>query len=184
MTSNFLTKVVVPVQAMVQYSIKSDYDIHQLIYAIFSGDPRLRFSYDSKKAGDLVILVHHTIEAQSIPGIVVMTRDAPEFKDGATVYFRLDANPSINRARSNVRYVPESDLEKEAWLLKRDLGLEIIHLDMHFLDCRVGKGIMIPIYSFNGNARVIDSKKLMSAIASGVGRGKAFGAGMLQVRLA
>jgi len=183
MKNNYMTKITVLEDKVRRGFFSDDYGIHKFVYAIFSGDERIKFSYNLKDGGDLIILAYHSCEAQPMEGVTIMTKELSFPKLGSQIAFRLDGNPSVNKARSNKRYIPASDEAKEQWLLSKDLGLEIHSVEFEQVDCRTGKGICIPLYRYSGRAIVKDAEKLQQAMITGVGRGKAFGAGMLLIQL-
>ena len=107
-------------------------------------------------------------------------------KDGTTWYFRIVANPvkydsGLGKLRAHV-----SAKYAEEWFIKKaeSNGFEVKALSantpqMHSFRKRDGNNVRIVKTAFSGTLTVTDSEKIKNALVNGIGKGKAYGAGML-----
>lgn len=105
--------------------------------------------------------------------------------------FRLTANPTVSRAREGMRgkrYAHITPFYQKHWLLEQsgrrgfsveEDAYEVVHC--RWLRFRKGGGSMVSLLSvtFEGELTVTDPALLRKTLTEGVGRGKAYGMGLL-----
>ena len=108
---------------------------------------------------------------------------------GARVRFLLHANAvrTVNRTgedgktRTHRADVPEE--QREQWLLDRTVSFftDVAVQDPEVSSSRLGRKAKLLTVSFTGTATVTDPQALAETVRAGVGRGKAYGCGLLTV---
>lgn len=148
----------------------------------------------------------HVVSDTGLPEHPVQTRDYTPFLNrldkGQTWNFRLTANPvrsvrTDDRQTTTKRTAQLTVAGQTKWLLERQerLGFEVMQttrdhdLMVHnqrglWFDKRergTGEHNRVPLYSvtYDGRLRVTDPEALRSALVSGIGKGKAYGCGLL-----
>ena len=123
------------------------------------------------------------------------TRDYTPFlqriTEGSKWQFRLTANPTVSRAREGMRgkrYAHITPFYQKQWLLeqsgRRGFSLEENAFEVvyrRWLRFRKGGGSVVTLLSvtFEGELSVTDPALLRKTLTEGVGRGKAYGMGLL-----
>lgn len=148
----------------------------------------------------------HVASEAGCPGQPVQTRDYTPLLDrlekGQVWNFRLAANPvrSVRTDDAQTTTKPTAQLTvagQTKWLLERQgrLGFEVLRtsqdheLSVHSRrglwfdkrERRTGKENRVPLYSvtYDGRLRVTDAEALRHALVSGIGKGKAYGCGLM-----
>ncbi len=123
---------------------------------------------------------------------------SPRFTMGQHLDFRLLANPTRkidtktrpNGERSNGNRLPVSDDQLYPWLARRadaagftvDEAATTIHTGYVYVNkAREDRGQRLRSARFDGLLEVTDPQRLVEAVASGIGSGKAFGFGLLSL---
>ena len=123
------------------------------------------------------------------------TRDYAPFlqriTEGSRWQFRLTANPTVSRTREGMRgkrYAHITPFYQKQWLLEQsgrrgfpleENAFEVVH--SRWLRFRKGGGPVVSLLSvtFEGELTVTDPALLRKTLTEGVGRGKAYGMGLL-----
>lgn len=107
-------------------------------------------------------------------------------ENGTTWNFRIVANPSKRESGGGKIRAHVSPNYAEEWFLKKaeENGFDVKDLfvgepDGHYFKKRDGNSVHIVKTVFTGTLTVTDSEKIRNALVNGIGRGKAYGAGML-----
>ncbi len=178
---------------------------HDLVWNLFADDPGAARDFLYREAGQGRFLIVSSREPNGSPDVwVTRTRPyTPALAAGERYGFSLRANPTVSlsrpgRARSHRADVmmeakrkkgaPLTPEEREAvaldWLQARGDGLGV-----RFERDRCGvmrqdrstlpRGISLAVVDYDGELTVEAPERLREALTAGVGRGKAFGMGLL-----
>ncbi|MFN5515935.1 MAG: type I-E CRISPR-associated protein Cas6/Cse3/CasE [Cyanobacteriota bacterium] len=150
------------------------------------------------ESDSLIILVQSTIapDWERLPGGYLTAVRVKSFdwspqvlKPGNLYQFRLQANPSKRDSKTRKIIGFYQQEEQLNWLLNRSesWGFRCLDVDPVPLPNTYGKKrnqsgkISIHAVLFQGTLQVIDSDKLISALTTGIGRGKSYGCGLLSI---
>lgn len=179
-------------QAVKILDLKDMYAIHKAIYNLFPGDSRNFLYYDQGgRYGCREILIL-SAEQPLVPVIgTIQSKKIPEgFLEHGQYAFQVMINP-VMRKKGNARPIPiitRSALEP--WFLSRqqDWGFEVFPQSLEISDLGVQEivksnmTITLNKAVFRGVLIVSDAGKFKRSFEQGIGRGKAFGFGLLQLR--
>lgn len=133
------------------------------------------------------------------PGVVniqtvddVLGRLGDRTSVGSQVRFMIRANPVRRNSGSNRRVPITDEQEMLDWMIRslspalevereEHSGLPELMLDREPVVKVEPRGIFFNSASFWGSARITDAERFQTMVAEGVGRGRAFGLGLLQV---
>jgi len=179
-------------QAIQSLKIKDPYSMHKFVYSLFPGNQRKFLFYD--QGGDIryrkILLVSE--EQPLVPEIgriesKFITKDFLEYQRYA---FQVLLNPveQVFGSKGKVPVVGRDALR--TWFERRqdiwgfasnsedleifNLGVQIIHKD--------DRDITHNMAEFRGVLEVVDYERFKNSFTNGIGRGKAFGFGLLQIR--
>lgn len=185
--------------------------LHRRVMSLFPDDlgeqPRrsggVLFRVESAGAGMRVLIQSsQRPDVSALPdgygdvGVIGMKGLLDSLTNGMRVRYRLTANPSKQYARGHTgpgrpgqRVALHGEQAEEWWLSragKAGLALETMVMiprpDATDSGHRIkGRGMRHAVAQFDGTATVVDAATLQDAIVNGVGRGKAFGCGMLSI---
>lgn len=168
------------------------YTFHKLIYSLFPGDKR-EFLYLDKGGlyGTRSVLILSSKDPLQPDVGMIRTKIIPDFfLEQENYAFEVRLNP-VRRKTGSSRMIPvKADKDLLNWFMERqsrwginatsdslridDKGIQVI---------QKGKSRIIHNQAtFKGVLRVIDNKKFRQAFSTGLGRGKAFGFGLLQIQ--
>ena len=160
---------------------KNTYNIHKLVYSLVGSDCRPLYSY-SNTNGKLSILIKHGTTINPREGISIHTKEYACPSQGQYVIFDVTVNPTRRLTDPNGKKKRVLVEDPEQWFLDKDIGLDIHSLECEYAGLIPLKGNMkVNVFRLAGRAIVKDESKLKAAIYNGLGRGKSFGAGLLQV---
>jgi CRISPR system Cascade subunit CasE len=137
---------------------------------------------------DLGILFRHDGDMTLIQSKIPFVHDRIRFQqkeveinpiDGRDYYFRVAINAVSRKGGKRDRKV-----SPEEWFSGRDFGADFsLESAVHFPGVFESKSNKVPInrYSIGGMLTVKDSDRLRHAILEGIGRGKAWGCGLLSI---
>jgi CRISPR-associated protein Cas6/Cse3/CasE subtype I-E len=153
------------------------YQLHQLVYARFAQGGRRDFLYAPLQLPHtLAVLVRGPFDGQALPSLAAGDEAAFSLRALVTVKSRED-----NRRRPLGR---GRTAERLAWLARRggEHGFEVLQADVTVerrpFD-KPGRTAWLDVSEFNGRLRVTDAEKFAAALDGGIGKGRAFGFGML-----
>ncbi len=182
-----------------RYLLQWPYRLHSALYKAFPHDGRMLYRADhDPDAAALSVLVQHTAlapERLDLPGCLQWAPRSrvlhgSEIQAGKTYFFRLAAAPTVSEfergQRGKVRAIRDHD-GLDAWLRGKMSGAaEIVHLE-HFAPAMVRVKKPGMEYSFfrtvyQGVLACQDADALAALRASGLGRQKNMGCGLLTLR--
>ena len=179
-------------QAIQSLKIKDPYSMHKFIYSLFPGNERRFLYYD--QGGDLryrrILLVSQ--EQPLVPEIgKIESKFIPQdFLEHQRYAFQVLLNPVEQppESRGKVPVIGRDALR--AWFARRQESwgftshvdeLEIFNLGVQIIHKEEGD-ITYNMAEFRGVLEVVDGERFSDSFISGIGRGKAFGFGLLQIR--
>lgn len=167
------------------------YGIHKLVYSLFPGDKRnFLFLDKGGRYGERQILI--ISKDQPVPNTIgeIQSKIIPEsFLSYAVYAFEVKLNP-IKRLNSTGKAVPILGEENlKAWFLSRQaswgFSVELDRLEVYDTGIqkfqRGGTDILHNTATFKGILKVEDKGLFQKSFNKGMGRGKAFGFGLLQL---
>lgn len=201
----YLTRVVLDArQRSVWRLLASPSRIHGLVESAFPGARRRNlWRVDNLNGGPCLLILSEerpelTAAAEKTPGGLLTweTRDytplLERIRSGGLWQFRLTANPTVSTTRpgerGKVKACPSVPAQ-EQWLLARAEGhgfslaedaFRVTESSWHQFSKESGKVVLRGV-SFEGLLTVSDAARFREALVSGIGRGKAYGMGLLTV---
>ena len=179
-------------QAIQSLKIADPYTIHKFVYSLFPGNRRQFLYYD--QGGDLrfkrILLVSQ--EQPLVPEIgKIESKFIPDsFLDHQRYAFQVLLNPVEQPSGSN-RKVPVVNKDslrvwfsrrQESWGFTTDIDmLEIFNMGVQ-ISRKNGMDVTHNMAEFRGILEVADRECFIHSFTDGIGRGKAFGFGLLQLR--
>jgi len=173
-------------------NLKDPYAVHKLVYDLFPGDRRNFLYYDrgGDNQGRKFLILSEGQPSVSEYGIIE-SRIVPEnFLDHRIYAFQILLNP-VERKSGNKRFIPIlTRVPLYDWFMRRqeDWGiaaepesLEIFNLGVQIISAG-DREITHNKAEFRGILEVVDRGKFKHSFNYGIGRGKAFGFGLLQLR--
>ena len=171
--------------------IKDSYGLHKFIYSLFPGDNRDFLYYD--KGGDIrgrkILIISRALPEIPENVFVEIKRIPTDFFNYSTYSFQTKLNPISKESKSN-QYKPikgHGNLSRwfidhqEIWGFEVDEeSLEIVDWGVDYVITKQGE-IPFNTATFRGVLRVRDKGLFQKTFEQGIGRGKAFGFGLLQI---
>ncbi len=168
------------------------YSIHSFVYSLFPGTQRDFLYYDQKGDKYYRKLLILSKRQPLVPEVgIIESRYIPEsFLNYREYAFQILLNP-VEQLSGNKNKVPiKSKDSLLLWFLKRQESWGFV-ADMNTLDV-FNSGVQIirkddrkithNMAEFRGILRVTDRERFSLSFSDGIGRGKAFGFGLLQIR--
>lgn len=190
----FLTECWIPEQ-----KIKNPYELHQAIWSLFPNTEKREFLFSvlERQYGRGGKIILQSLQCPMMQGEDVKVLRSPknlqdlQLPNGKWLRFRLVANPTKKiRDKDNPERairVPYVVLEQqEAWLERKLAGcahvvmMDVSQMEPIYFRKKEMHGKIQPVL-FTGVLAVEDSQRLLDVMKTGVGAGKAFGLGLLQV---
>lgn len=182
--------------------LDSRYEMHRTLCRAFPGKPgRPRFLWRLEREDPVPVLLLQSPEEPELSAFpegylleahrpVPMGRFLERLERGQVVFFRLDANPV--RVRNGKRYALPDVEAHLLWLkarMEQCAGCGLVGAGTRvvwrrwFRFVKPGTGDEIKVFAvrFEGTAVVLQPDLLRNAIATGIGRGRAWGLGLLSV---
>lgn len=191
--------------AIKAYKVTDSYSIHRVVYSLFADVRTESEKNESTPSGiqfaeiggdesgrRIVILSNRTpIEGKTLIGATIHTRFIDDsFLSHALYSFKLVANPTRRDSKSR-QLIPIKDNDGiRKWLIDKtaSLGFDINPITLDVIKIEVdqflGKSnrpITLEKAHITGQLRVTDREAFMRCFSSGIGRGRAFGCGLLQI---
>lgn len=192
----YLSRFLVPKQQMLRRRIFSEYDLHKLLWTCFPDRPDEKRSFlfrcEEVSSGIQILMLSRE---QPVPiSFAVWDGTKPFsalFAVGSLFMFRLKANPVLrgNVDRKLHAITGEDALsdwlrrkgERHGFSLKSVPEFSACHLTS-FSKKQDAPQIALNIVDISGVLRVTDADAFTGAFRNGIGRGRAFGCGMLLLR--
>ena len=192
---HYLTQIFLDAKALWEHNIRDDYSIHRFVYSCFpleNDEPTGRFLYVDKGAtrGGRILLVLSEKEPSLPEGISSSTSILSEhFLSFARYAFEVELNPVKRDKNSGKRQAVIGQLNLLKWFLdhteKWGFTVDTDSLSVHSQATRrFQKGD--EKYTFNralfrGKLTVINRELFSQTFFQGIGHGKGFGFGLLQL---
>jgi len=192
---NYLTKVLLGPTALRKENIRDDYSIHRFVYSLFPLEkelPPCRFLYADKGAvqGGRVLLILSSKEPECpvyVSSSTVIIAD--HFWEFSDYRFEVELNPVRKNKFDGKRRAVTGQLELLQWFVEHSAkwGFSV---DTRFLEVeskqtrQIPKGNGTAVFNrakFRGRLHVEDKELFRTACTAGIGHGKAFGFGLLQL---
>lgn len=172
------------------------YTIHKVVYSLFpkDGDKERRFLY-AYKGGDFneqcILMLSEKKPLQSDIGNIDSKEIPREFLEQDYYGFEVQVNP-VKRDSKTGKIIPIRGSDKDAlrqWFSEKSLsfGFEIQKESLSVGDTDVlsfskeGKNVVLGKAVFTGKLKVTDRELFIKSFKNGIGKGKAFGFGLLQI---
>lgn len=173
------------------------YTIHKIVYSLFpkendeNGEKRnFLFAYQGGDFNEKRILIFSKENPIKAKNGKIETRDVPEdFLNQEFYGFQVQMNPvkCDNETKKKIAIRGKENLIK--WFSEKSssFGFEIIEDSLSVSDTNVlkfskkGKNVVLGKALFTGRLKVTDKERFRKSVEEGIGKGKAFGFGLLQV---
>lgn len=194
MSELFLTKLEITKLDQVRHKLLNEYDIHKLVYRLFCSyeNDKRKFLYfvDYGGLGNMKIIIQSAIPPVEISDEwnIKTVKIPDDFFSYRNYFFRLRFSPVIKSGRS-IKQVLTKEEDLKEWLVKRSDSLGVI-FDSSTIEKITSSKIIMPhkegniVLSYSdvtGCLAVTNREKFLNKVKNGIGAGKAFGFGLLQL---
>ena len=191
---HYLTKLFLDAAALRKGNIRDDYSIHQLVYSLFPLEQeRSRFLYADKgsvRGGRLLLVLSE--KEPNVPEYVTSatTIISENFFRFSDYRFEIDLNPVKKEKESGKRRAVTGQLDLLNWFIAHS-GKWGFQADARSLEVSIkpvrqfSKDGTVCTFNhafFRGRLHVTDQEKFRESFFAGLGHGKAYGFGLLQLR--
>lgn len=191
---HYLTKLFLDAAALRKGNIRDDYSIHRLVYSLFPLEQeRSRFLYADKgsvRGGRLLLVLSE--KKTNVPEYVTSatTIISENFFRFSDYRFEIDLNPVKKEKESGKRRAVTGQLDLLNWFIAHS-GKWGFQADARSLEVSIkpvrqfSKDGTVCTFNhafFRGRLHVTDQEKFRESFFAGLGHGKAFGFGLLQLR--
>lgn len=170
-----------------------DYTIHKLVYSLFPGSQRKFLFLD--RYGDFnsrkILMVSQENPQNPAFGRIEIKTIPENFLKAQSYAFEVRLNP-VKRANGNKKMIPVTGIPYlTEWFLGKQKNwgfnanperLEIFDTGIQEIAKDKNTTILHNKATFRGVLQVTESKKFQESFRNGIGRGKAFGFGLLQLQ--
>ncbi len=191
---HYLTKLFLDAAALRKGNIRDDYSIHRLVYSLFPLEQeRSRFLYADKgsvRGGRLLLVLSE--KEPNVPEYVTSatTIISENFFCFSDYRFEIDLNPVKKEKESGKRRAVTGQLDLLNWFIahseKWGFQADARSLEVSIKPVRqFSKDGTVCTFNhafFRGSLHVTDQEKFRESFLAGLGHGKAFGFGLLQLR--
>lgn len=191
---HYLTKLFLDTAALRKGNIRDDYSIHRLVYSLFPLEQeRSRFLYADKgsvRGGRLLLVLSE--KEPNVPEYVTSatTIISENFFRFSDYRFEIDLNPVKKEKESGKRRAVTGQLDLLNWFIahseKWGFQADARSLEVSIKPVRqFSKDGTVCTFNhafFRGSLHVTDQEKFRESFLAGLGHGKAFGFGLLQLR--
>jgi len=196
-----LSQLVISREEMLKEKIWGDYSIHRIVYSLFedqrdvlekhNGNKGSGFVYVDKnngKEGHKVIILSNRLPKKLNYGELSLKEIGPDFLMHEDYFFEILINPSY-RDHKTKKIVPiYKEDEAKKWFedkAQANWGFTVVHSDIksNVLKRFKKANHQVTIHGsyISGKLSVTDQEKFINSFKNGLGRGKAFGFGLLQL---
>ena len=190
---HYLTKLFLDAAALRKGNIRDDYSIHRLVYSLFPLEQeRSRFLYADKgsvRGGRLLLVLSE--KEPNVPGNITSatTIISENFFRFSDYRFEIDLNPVKKEKESGKRRAVTGQLDLLNWFIAHS-GKWGFQADARSLEVSIkpvrqfSKDGTVCTFNhafFRGRLHVTDQEKFRESFFAGLGHGKAFGFGLLQL---
>jgi len=188
-----ISKLFLDLQALRHYRLKDDgYALHTLIYSLFPGDERdfLYYDYGMDPYGRTILIESHASPLVPEVGSLESKRVAPEFYSHDRYGFQVLVNPVTKKNGTSLLVPVRGNEAVRKWVFDRQefwgFSIDCNSLEIEeksVLTIQKGENrLVFNRYLLRGAFSVLDRANFLNSCECGIGRGKAFGFGMLQIR--
>ncbi len=172
------------------------YTLHKVVYTLFpKEDESSRTFLFVDKGGDFnkrnILILSKNMPLQSEVGTLVSKEISPEYLQSDYYGFEVQMNP-VRRDSKTKKIIPIRGSEKPEllkWFSQKveSFGFKVMDESLSVSDTQVvtftkdGKNVVLSKAVFTGRLQVIDRNLFVKSFQEGLGRGKAFGFGLLQI---
>lgn len=190
---HYLTKLFLDAAALRKGNIRDDYSIHRLVYSLFPPEQeRSRFLYADKgsvRGGRLLLVLSE--KEPNVPEYITSatTIISENFFRFSDYRFEIDLNPVKKEKESGKRRAVTGQLDLLNWFIEHSekWGFQADTRSLEVstkLTRQFSKDGMVCTFNhafFRGRLHVTDQEKFRESFFAGLGHGKAFGFGLLQL---
>lgn len=172
------------------------YDLHKLLWQCFPGRPEAKreflFRCDHSDAEQKILMLSSNAPEQCAwadwDGVKELDVNFPS---GSLYWFRLRANPTVRINRDRKLRALTGEEELNAWVKRKgELCGFALRSEAEYSSCRLeqffktpgGAPVSLNVVDIGGVLAVTDSAAFGEAFRKGIGRGRAFGCGMLLLK--
>lgn len=183
-------------QEALKHRLATAYDLHKLLWQCFPGRPEAKrdFLFRCDDAGAELKLLMLSAEAPEQcdwadwDGVKELS---PDFPSGALYWFRLRANPTVRAKEGGKLRALTGGEELDGWLARKgERNGFALRSEPEYSACRLEQftkssgspAISLNVVDIDGVLAVTDGAAFGEAFRKGVGRGRAFGCGMLLLK--
>lgn len=186
------SKIIIPREVCIQKKLTNIYSFHNFVYELFpwvDGKARdfvyLDKGFQKDMHSLLVISSRHPIERNYYQ---VLSKEIPE-ELFSYAYYRFDVITNPIRKHDRKEYPIIGRLNQGKWFLDKaeqwgfSVGQDELEVSNTFVEnIKSNKhDIVQQRVSFSGRLTVLDRKKFKESVCHGIGKGKSFGLGLLEV---
>lgn len=184
--------ITLDVPAIKRLQLYDPYAVHKFVYSLFPGVSR-EFLYGEKKStkfGKTILILSERQPLIPEEGEIQIKRIPEDYLTHQHYTFQVQLNPVIRRNGMSTCIPVIGKEALRSWFLRKqsNYGFEVNPDSLEITDIgviEVRKGKTLIVYNkatFSGVLHVTDRDRFSLAFRSGMGRGKAFGFGLLQIR--
>ncbi len=196
MSKLYLAQFRIGRKEVLRHRLVSAYELHKLLWNCFPGRPEAKrdflFRCDEEEAVLKILMLSETkpevCDWAEWDGIKEFD---PVFPIGSLYCFRLRANPTIRAKEDGKLRAVTREEELHSWLVRKaEKNGFALRSEPEYSGCRLerfsktpgGPGISLNVVEIGGALAVTDSAAFGEAFRRGIGRGRAFGCGMLLLK--
>lgn len=172
--------------------VSDSYSLHRVVYSLFNREDETRILYSDQKMKDgqrRVYLLAHNPPSDRTPegyGSVRTTELSDELLSHSAYQFKVVINPTY---MSNKKIVPIKGRENIAqwfidkaprWGFSAD-QIQVENIDVESFNSKHGHPVVLAYATVTGTLEVTNKALFEESFQKGLGRGKAFGCGLLQI---
>ncbi len=192
---HFLSKIFLGVEVLHRAKICDDYSIHRLVYSLFprTGEPRARFLYADKgpvQGGRMLLILSETepVWPDDIQSSTTILSE--QFLSLKNYRFEVELNPVRRASADGKRRAVIGQLELLQWFMEHaprwgfqadSRTLEVFVRPSKVVE-KDGRSARFNRALFKGTLQVTDQELFQQSCFAGLGHGKAFGFGLLQLQ--
>lgn len=179
-----------------RHRLVSAYDLHKLLWNCFPGRPEAKrdflFRCDNRGAELKILMLSETKPEACAWAMWDGVKEVdPAFPAGTLYCFRLRANPTVRTKEDGKLRAVTGEEELNGWLARKgESNGFALRAEPEFADCRLerfpktpgGREISLNVVEIGGVLAVTDEAAFGEAFRRGIGRGRAFGCGMLLLK--
>jgi CRISPR system Cascade subunit CasE len=188
----YLTKTILNKKEVIHFNLFDPYQWHKILWPCFNSKERSYLFRVDNTSNGLIFLIQSIMKPIVQPWGIWQTKDIPKkFYDNDRFFFSLRAYPSVKKSvinedgskRNQGVRVPMCDPEK--WLSRKgkENGFELENVVINSRkEQKSTKGYQVTV-DFDGILSVKDKYQFLNAVTKGIGPSKAYGLGLLLLKI-